>query len=163
MNDEDQLTQLWKKLGQELKEAEADLDARKAAVEAKRAKFKLLDEARALILSEVQGGLKVVLGDATLVATATVLPSLQEAVRRYVCESRSDEGLSAGDVTKGLKGRGYGAGKGRGFYASVYVSLLRLAEKGEISVLTTPKGRRFARPEDQTRPLFAKIAAGGMQ
>ena len=156
MGHADRLEELWMRLGQEIREGQADLEVRASALNAKREQFKKLDEARRLILLDAgtsNAGVKLLLEQLEAAPDVhTPIPLTQhESVRRYVCESRSIDGVTAMEVAQALRKLGYGGKtKWKNFYASVTVSLNRWSKRGALEkialVSVWREACRFIRP-----------------
>jgi hypothetical protein len=155
----DRLEAGWAKLGQEIREYRARIKNLIAEFELKKEKFEKLAEARRVLLLDSdtsEAGAKLLLDrleeDASV--SAPMPPTQTEAARRYVCESLSNEGVSAKEVAEALHKLGYGGTlTWKNFYSSVTMALNRLSERTAIQKrVDTGVGRnvvRFFRPPDE--------------
>jgi chromatin segregation and condensation protein Rec8/ScpA/Scc1 (kleisin family) len=139
MADNDRLEQTLKRLAQETQRKEREL-------EELRRKLKVLDDARALIMQEESH-----IGSASHAIPAPVPPkSFAEAVLRGIEEQPpSETGFSAVEIARAVRAMGFatGATSNNSYNASVYVTLMRLAKKGDIRVIQSEAGRRFAKAD----------------
>lgn len=148
MENADRLDQIWVRLGDEIKKKEAEL-------EELRRKFKAVDDARLIIIAETTASESAILRRAAERADQYRPQSLQEEVLKCVNVSKKEGGLSASEVVKMLQAIGYKTDSKRpAFYASVYVTLKRLAQKGEIIMNKSMGATRFS-SKDSTASLFA--------
>jgi hypothetical protein len=155
--DNDRLEQLWRRLGQEIKEHEAELEELKA-------KFRVLDEARVLVVAEAAPANVDVRhvfvsgrrGD------PSARPTLQEAARRIVCEATAPEGLKTTQVVQALRRLGYGHDHSpKSFYAGVFVALRRLAQRGNVVAVQRDDAKYFKRPGQSGRLFDLPPSAEG--
>lgn len=60
-----------------------------------------------------------------------------------------EEGLTAAEIADAARGMGMGknAASRNSFNASVYVTLVRLSQRGQLRVIRTEKGRRFIKAD----------------
>jgi hypothetical protein len=142
-------------LDKKLLELRAEIAQREAELAALKAKFKTLDDARALLIemtSAPEGGLAALARLASSPVEKEI--GLQESVLQYLTSSPNPGGVSMGEIIAALRLRHAGRYSGKNSFASsVYVTLKRLAEQGKASTVSTPAGKRWLAP-DQTRSIF---------
>lgn len=135
--EDDRLEQAWRKLGADIKQAELEL-------EEQRRRFKILDDARALIVGEASSAESAQRAD----VLRDSVPSLQEAVLIAVKKFPADIGASPTQIAREVRAMGLGSSsKTNSFYSSVYVTLVRLAEREDIRAFKGEAGRMFAKNE----------------
>lgn len=148
MAESDRLEEAWKRLGQEIQQKEREL------AELRR-KLKVLDDARVLIMKEESHA------GSTIHARPKPEPpkTFTEAILRAIEEQPPrEDGYSAAEIARAVRLEfASGASSPNSYHASVYVTLMRLAKKGDIRVIPTKAGRRFAKA-DPTGVLFESAA-----
>ena len=136
------------KLDLAIKAVQAEIELKEQELAAARERLAILDEARALVLQHVDTSQNAALRVAAIRAQESApAPSLQAAVRSCVEAASSVDSLepvSASDVVRMLRDRAHPNSGAKSFHASVYVTLMRLAQKGELVVSQGTTGRRFA-------------------
>jgi len=145
MPNNDRLEEAWNRLGQEIQQKEREL------AELRR-KLKVLDEARLLIMKEESHAGSSAHARATPIPPKTFTESVLRAIEE---QPPNDGGFTAAEIARSVRAMGFAnqASSANSYHASVYVTLMRLAKRGDIRAISTEKGRRFAK-NDTTGALF---------
>lgn len=124
-----------------------------AAIESLQKQIELLDRAKVVVVNTLAAGEAAAIKAATPKRQGSNEKGLQEVVLQ--CVNEADEaGATPAEVTARVKSLGHeSVGNQRSLYSSVYVSLLRLVTKGEITKWSGPRGKVF-RKVSPTKPLF---------
>ncbi len=148
MDNVDTLSQALQKAMAELQKFESESARMAKSMEALREEIDLLDRARAAVLKRLSSG---ELASIKLVAAERQAekgkPSLKNDVLEVVETMKNEGGISAALVAELLQDlKGYKPKTKQTFYSSVYITLKRLAEKGEVTAIKGEKGLMFRRP-----------------
>lgn len=150
MENQDRLEAKWRELASELKK-------KRAEIEELERKFKIVDDARVLILSDSDALPRRIIIRPRLAPGSNEPRSLREEVLRLVRQQKSERGISAAELVPLLKESGYESDSAtNSFYSSIYVTLTRLAEKGEIDSYKGKRGLMF-KPKSAGPSLFSGV------
>jgi hypothetical protein len=150
MEDQDRLEAKWRSVASELKK-------KRAEIEELERKFKILDDARVLILSDDGALPQRILIQPRNAPQSNEPKSLREEVLNLVRQQKSERGISAAELVPLLKGIGYVTeSASNSFYSAVYVTLKRLAQKGEIDSYQGERGLMF-KPKGASPSLFSGV------
>jgi len=141
------------KLTEQLRENQKLERQAAAAVEHLRKQIELLDGARLVVVRTLEAGETAAIKAAAPKRHGSNEKGLQEIVLQ--CVSEADEaGATPAWVTARVKNLGHESlSNKRSLYSSIYVSLLRLVDKGELTKWDGPHGKVF-RKVSPTKPLF---------
>ena len=152
MNNEDMLQITLRKLAEQIHAKKVERDRISDEITQLQEKANTLDNAQAIIAEETSAGQRYVVQQSNRTDHSL---SLQEEVLRCLrLPYASPAGSTPSEVVALLKQGDYPVSDSKNFYAAVYTTLARLAQKGEINSLRHEKGRLF-RAKDSTGNLFA--------
>jgi hypothetical protein len=152
----DRLDAVCARLNGRLKEHRAAIERSATAIKSIEEDLAILEHARAIVAKNLAAGETAAIKAAAPRREASSEKGLQEVVLQCVNEADDHRGLTAANVLAMVKSVGYRSPgvSSKSLYSSVYVSLLRLARKGDIRDAKGPKGRIFLKL-DRTKPLFS--------